>query len=276
VGISRYKLLIAPFVFMMGKTTYLFVFLIIGSVCFSQHTTINKKEETKSPAKHKIMLVPFEPRMYMSEIDMYINKETKQTAKQIKYAFRDGINEQLYKAFKSSHSVVDLLDDTVKTKKDLENIYQYLGYEFQKVPDQANYKPPVLEKDPKSIDKGQLNVETKGDARFMNARIRNATLIPYLYGKYKSDVFVFVNQLDIKGSVSNGPAELTAGGFRKIVVHYTVYTFDAKEINSGIAEIEFPTALNNPNKIISTYFSKIAQLISQRVNLALNPPAKPK
>lgn len=265
----------------MNKKNYRFIasviFLLTYALSFAQHTTISKKGEEKAPApgKHKVMIIPFEPRMYMSEVDYAINMETKMSGKQIKNTFRDGMNEQLYKAFKSQHMVVDMIDDTVKTKKDLENIYQYLNYAYMKVPDQSNYTPPKKEKEEKKIEKGQIVVGTDNEKRFMNAKITNATLVPYLYGKYKSDVFVFVNQLDIKASNSGGPADVAAAsGFRKIILHYTVYTYDAKEINSGVAEIEFPANINNPTKIINTYLSKIAQTIAQRVNLALVPKTK--
>jgi hypothetical protein len=259
----------------MYSRFFFLIFLLSGVSLFSQQTTINQNTKTSDRGKHKVMLVPFEPRMYMSEIDFYINQETKLNAKQIRATFRDGVNEQLYKALKSAYSVVDLLDDTVKTKKDLENIYQYLTYEYMKVPDQKNYSPPKKEKEEKKIQGGQIVVETNTDARFMNAKLKNATLVPYLYGKYKSDIFIFINQLDIKSTNSNNPAENgIVQGNRKIIFHYTVYTFDAKEINSGISEIEFPQSLNNPSKIINTYFPKAAQQIVQRVTLALNPAQK--
>ena len=96
------------------------------------------KPAVVSNSKHKIMLIPFENRMYLSEIDFMINKESKLNAKQIKATMRDGLNEQFYKRLKSRMSVVDLLDDTTKTKKDLENVYQYLGYQYLKVPNQDN------------------------------------------------------------------------------------------------------------------------------------------
>jgi hypothetical protein len=250
----------------------LFSILVLNA----QHTTINnnKGEKAPPPGKHKIMLIPFEPRLYMSEIDHALNKESKLTGKQIKAVFRDGINEQLYKSLKTQHMVIDLMDDTVKTKKDLGDIYQYLTLEYMKVPDQKNYKPPVKEKEDSKIKNGQIVDESNNDLRFMNAKIKNATLVPYLYGKYKSDIFVFINQLDIKASNSGGPADVntTTDGFRKLVVHYTVYTFDAKEINSGIAETQFPVALNDPKKIVSGYFSKLSQIITDRINLALAPP----
>jgi hypothetical protein len=146
-----------------------------------------------------------------------------------------------------------------------------------KVPDQNNYKPPVKQREEQVVKNGQIVDETNTDQRFMNLQIKNATLVPYLYGKYKSDIFVFINELDIKSSSSNSPADPTVtDGFRKIIVHYTVYTFDAKEINSGIAETQFPVSLNNPNKIVNTYFAKIAQTITERINLALAPPQKGK
>lgn len=219
-------------------------------------------------SKHKIMLIPFENRMYLSEIDMQINKESKLSAKQIKATMRDGLNEQFYKKLKPKMGVVDLMEDTAKTKKDLENIYQYLGYQYQKVPDQANYKAPGKEKDEKTLDKGQLVVESNSDARFMNAKLKNATLVPYLNGKYKTDLFLFINELDIR-SMNSIPGDFSSTATRKIVLHYTVYTVDAKEINSGIAEVALPVNVNNPAKIIGTYFSQLADQVTARIEKAL-------
>lgn len=246
------------------------VLALAGQLAHAQNTTINK-DQAKKEGAHKVMLIPFEPKLYNSEIDYQINKETKLSGKEIKYKFRDGINEQLYKAFsKNKYSVVDLMEDTVKYKKETSSIYSHLSYEYMKVPDQENYKAPKKDKEEKAIQKGQLNIETKTDARFMNAKINNAQLVPLLYAKYKTDVFVFINELDIKASMAT--TELSGAGneYRKIIVHYTVYTYDAKEINSGIAEQEFPMDLNNPTKIIDKYFSKVAETISLRVLKALS------
>jgi hypothetical protein len=218
------------------------------------------------------MLIPFEPKLYNSDIDYQINKETKLTGKEIKYKFRDGMNEQLYKAFKANkYAVVDLMEDTLKYKKETEAIYQLLSYEYMKVPDQEHYKAPVKEKSEKAVDKGQIVVEAKTDARFMNAKVASPKLFPMVYGKFKTDVFVFINELDIKAGMAT--TEFAGGGneYRRIIVHYTVFTNDGKEINSGIAEQEFPATLNNPTKIIEKYFSKVAETISSRVVKALAP-----
>jgi hypothetical protein len=260
---------------MLKLKIYLFiVFIALAFTLFGQNTTIKPKEKSdrETSLAHKVMLIPFEPRLYLSEIDHNINAESKLSAKEIKYKFRDGLSEQLYKAFKANKfNVVDLMDDTTKYKVDIDGIYQYLSFDYQKVPDQNNYQPPKKEKDQKKIEKGQLNVESNADARFMNAKVTNPKVVPLLFAKYKTDLFVFINQLEIKATQSVGPSQLGDGnGNRKIIVHYTVYTHNAKEINSGIAVEEFDATLNNPKKIIEKHFSKIAALIVQRTNKGLS------
>lgn len=216
------------------------------------------------------MIIPFEPKLYMSQIDHKINAETKLTQKEIKEAFRKDINTELAKSLKQKYEVLDLLKDTSKYKKDVLNIYKNITFSYEKVPDQTNYKTPVEEKNKKGsvIKNGQILIESNGDARFMNAKVTNAGLIPSLYAKYKTDLFLFINQLDI---ISNQVAagEIGAVSERIITLHYTVFTVDAKEINSGICSIKFPANVNTPQKIVSGYINKIAIEITRRIVLAL-------
>ncbi|MGZ3863565.1 MAG: hypothetical protein ACXVPN_09095 [Bacteroidia bacterium] len=220
--------------------------------------------------KQRVMIIPFEPKMYMSQIDHKINAETKFTQKQIKDNFRKGINEELARSLKKSFDVVDLMKDTVKYGKDIFSIYKGLTYSFDKVPDQNNYKAPVSEKDKKNnnIKNGQLIVETDPDARFMNAKIKNPALVPGLYAKYKTNIFLFINQLDVL-STTVGTNETGNVSERILTLHYTVYTINAKEINSGTCSLKFPGDANTPSKIISAYVSKIAGEITRRIELAL-------
>lgn len=246
--------------------------LFLTLACFyaqAQNTTIQKKNATEREVKttHKVMLIPFEPKLYLSEIDHAINAETGLSSKEIKRRFRDGLNEQLYKAFKTiPYNVVDLMCDSAKYSKDLNGIYQHLTYQYQKVPNQEKYEAPKTEKQEKKINKGQLTVETNSDQRFMNAKMTDAKVVPMLYGKYNTDIFVFINQLDIKASGTPNSYNINNGDSpRKIVVHYTVYSYDAKELNSGIVEEEFELDTNSPKKIIDKHFSKIGFTICERV-----------
>jgi hypothetical protein len=245
-----------------------------GGGLSAQDRTINRPsatpEKPMAASKQKVMLVPFEPRLYFGEIDHAIHSETNLTAKEIRERFRDGINEQLFKAFKSAgYFTVDLMDDTVKYRKDISGIYQHLRYDYLKVPDQERYKAPTREKEEPKIERGQLIVETNSDHRFMNARLINNQVLPELNAKYKTNVYVFVNQLDVKAGGSREPGQVNTSQGRRITVHYTVFTKDGKELNSGIAEEEFSIDLNNPKKIIDRHFSAIASTIVKRVGKGL-------
>jgi hypothetical protein len=66
---------------------FILCMLFYGLVSNSQTTTIVKTNTSRDVATtHKVMIIPFENRLYLSEIDRYINAETKLTAKQIKYS----------------------------------------------------------------------------------------------------------------------------------------------------------------------------------------------
>jgi hypothetical protein len=217
------------------------------------------------------MVIPFEPKLYMSEIDHKVNAETKFSQKEIKEAYRKGINAEMARALKQKYEVLDLLKDTAKYKKDVLNIYKSITFSFEKVPDQHNYKTPVEEKGKKNetIKNGQILVETNTDARFMNVKVTTPKLIPELYAKYKTDLFLFVNQLDILAGQATG-SDINMSTERTLTLHYTVFTVDAKEINSGLCSIKFPADVNTPSKIISGYVSKIATEITRRITLAIS------
>ncbi len=224
-----------------------------------------------SQVKHKIMIIPFEPKLYMSQIDHKINAETKLNQKEINETFRKSVNIELAKALKQKYETLDLLKDTAKYKKDIFNIYKNINFSYEKLPNQKNYKTPIEEKNKKNstIKNGQILVESNADARFMNAKVTSAALIPSLYVKYKTDLFLFINELDI---VSNQLAagDMTVTSERVVTLHYTVFTVDAKEINSGTCSIKFPAEVNTPSKITSTYIYKMGIEITRRIAFALN------
>lgn len=251
------------------KKFFVFSFyLLIYCTAIAQQQPTTRKNNNADSKKEgaKVMIIPFENKMYMSEIDYYINKETKMNTKQIRHEFRDGLNEQLYYAFKKRKFFpIDLMSDTIKYNKDLKFIYGNIAYDYVKIPDQNNYQPPVKEKKEKGIQQGQIVAETDDENRFMNTRVLSAALVPYLYQKYKAQYYVFINELDLKASAVNPTDYIPQNAKRKIVVHYTIFSVDAKEINSGIAEVNAEININHPSKIIKNYFSVLADTITSRM-----------
>ena len=78
----------------------------------------NKSGLSKIPerklTKHKVLVVPFEPRMYMSQIDHSINAETKLDQKKIKQSIRFGLDEEIHRSIKKKMEVISLLLSTKK------------------------------------------------------------------------------------------------------------------------------------------------------------------
>lgn len=252
--------------------------LIIGfglmlSSAFSQTTISNgskpnlSNEPVKKGTKHKVLIVPFEPRMYMSQIDHKINAETKWDQKKIKQAVRFGLDEELYKCIKKKQEVISFLDDTAKYKKDLFKTYSAIQFKYDKIPDQKKYVAPKAEKEKTFVQKGQLMADTENEGKFMNVKVNDNSLLNGFNAKYKTDVFLFINQVDI--TTSEIPGALTNAAQRTITVHYTIFTLAGKEINSGISSINFPSTVNHPDKIASSYFSKIAEEIAMRMEKSL-------
>ncbi len=221
--------------------------------------------------KNKVLIIPFENKMYMSEIDYYINKEINASQQQIRYELKDGLSEQLYHTLKKRKFFpTDLMSDTSKYIKELKYIYSNITYDYVKTPDQNNYKPPVKEKKQKGTQQGEIIAESDDESKFMNTRVLNPALIPYLYEKYKAQYYIFINELDIKASAVNPTDYIPENAKRKIIVHYTVFSVDAKEINSGIAETDADIKINMPGKIIKNYFSVIADTIANRMIRQIN------
>lgn len=259
----------------MSKLKYILIigFVLMLSSTFAQTTISNgskpnlSNEPVKKGTKHKVLIVPFEPRMYMSQIDHKINAETKWDQKKIKQAIRFGLDEELYKCIKKKQEVISFLDDTSKYKKDLFKTYSAIQYKYDKIPDQKKYVAPKTEKEKTFVQKGQLIADTDADGKFMNIKVTDNTLLGAFNAKYKTDVFLFINQVDI--TTSEVPGALTSATQRTVTVHYTILTAAGKEINSGVSSVNFPSTINHPDKIASSYFSKIAEEIVVRMEKSL-------
>ena len=265
----------------MRKKIVYFSFLFLVVTCHhviaqttfgdDQKSGLSKIPERKL-TKHKVLVIPFEPRMYMSQIDHRINAETKWDQKKIKQSIRFGLDEEIYRSVKKKMEVISFLDDTSKYKKDLYKTYSTVQFKFDKIPDQTKYEAPKSEKEKKQVKNGQLMADSDNGGRFMNARFKDNSLLKEFQTQYKTDVFLFINQIDLFSSET--PGSLNSHSYRTATIHYTILNADGKELNSGISSVEFPSSVNHPEKIASSYFSRVADEIANRMYNALYPAVK--
>jgi hypothetical protein len=249
------------------KLVILISFLFFVFFSYSQVGTRISKKTTINPVG-KIMLIPFEPKLYMSDIDRKINEETKWHFEQIRENFRHQLEIQLKLKLQSTAPVVSFYSDSIKTWKDLSYIYKSTSLSFDLISDPNGTKTKPAETS--GIKNGQVEVEINTDKKFMNLKIDDSKLLDYLNKKYKTDYFVFINQLDIKNEVDS--YDIATDTYqRDVTVHYSIYNKMGKNILAGISTSHFNSKENDPEKIILHNFSPIASDIAAKFTTIVKP-----
>ena len=236
----------------------------------AQEGTRNSKA-TSNPVG-KIMIVPFEPKLYMSEIDKKVNEQTKWNFNQIRENFRHQLDAQLQLKLKSYSSVVSFYSDSVKMATDLKYIYSATRLSFEPVDKPGSGGVTTKEQ---GIKDGQLAVEMSTENKFTNIILNDPQALTYLSTKYKAAYFIFINQLDIKNDVNT--YNITTDTYqRKVDVHYTILDKTGKLITAGIASSGFSSKENNPKKIVAQSFSPAATYIATKFISIVKPPVQKK
>lgn len=216
----------------------------------------------------KIMIVPFEPKLYMSEIDKKINEQTKWNFNQIRENFRHQLDIQLQQKFKSHSSVISFYSDSVKMAKDLNYVYGSLQIVFDPIDKPSTSASRTAAT--KGIKNGQVEVEMNDEKKFTNVIIDDAEVLPYLNKKYNTEYFVFINQLDIKKDPNS--YNITTDTYqRRVDIHYTILDKSGKLVIAGIASSSFSSKENNPKKIVALSFSPAATYIASKFIAAVRP-----
>lgn len=218
----------------------------------------------------KVMVIPFEPLMYMSEIDKKVNELTNWNFDQIREKFRRELDVQLSLKLKAKTQTISFYMDSVKMAKDLDYIYKSRTLSYDLVnPNQTT----ASSKTQKTITNGQLTVEMNNDNKFMNVKILNPLLLTQLNKKYGSIYFIFINELDIKNDMTSYDI-VTDTYQREVKVHYTIMDNTKKIISAGAAVSKFASTENNPKKIVEKSFVPIADYIVNQFVSIVKPPTK--
>ena len=251
----------------LKKYFFILVFIASSATSFAQEGTRTNETAGKT-LTGKICLVPFEPKLYMSEIDQKINQATKWDWETIREYFRHQLDAQLKLKLQSTFPVLTFYADSAKMAKDLDFTYNSTGLSYDLVSKPTDAKAPKTTKT--GISNGQITVEQNSDKKFMNTKLTNAEVIAYLNKKYLIDYFVFVNQLYIKNDL-NSYDIATDSYQREVTVHYSILDATGKTINAGVATSRFSSMENNPKKIVALCFSPIATYIAAKFTATVNP-----
>ncbi|MEO6882728.1 MAG: hypothetical protein ABI199_01750 [Bacteroidia bacterium] len=237
----------------------IFFFLIFSNLLLRSEKLFSQTTSSTT-VKEKMLIIPFEPKMYMSEIDLYISQETKMTYPQMWANFRNNLNTSLALQFKGNYAPISLLSDT----NELQYIYENITYEYDAVPDtSAKASSKKNQEDTHQMINGQVNTDVNAQQGFMNTKVTNQLLLPKLNKKYGADVFIFINELDIKHVLKSDADMSTSDNIyeREMTVQYSILDKAGKTITAGVSSIRFPVSVNNPKKIEALCYPKICVAI---------------
>ena len=226
------------------------------------------KEKSEKKGGHKVVIVPFEPKMYLSEIDKKIGESTKMNFTQVRALFRNGLDKKISEAISRHYSTFSLLADSARTAKEIIQLYSAISYSYMPIPGQTNKESAKK----RPVKNGRLETEESSVRKFMNAKLSNAQVLSSLGKKYNADVFLFINELDIKNDPDSYDAVKDIY-MREISVHYTIFDLNGMQLGANMATVRFPSNINDPSLIIATQFALIAKNINAELNKSLVVPA---
>ena len=243
-------------------------FILFSFYANAQDGTRSTTSKSTVP-EGEIMLIPFEPKMYMSEIDKKVNEQTKWPFEKIRENFRHQLDIQLKSKFQGTGTVVSFYSDSAKMWKDLEYIYKSTSVTY--VP----LSNPTSTQKKSGIKNGQVEVDVNEEKKFMNTKVNNNELLSYLNQKYKTRYFVFVNELDIKNDINSYDG--ASDSFqREIAVHYTILDNTGKLISAGISSAHISSGMTEPKKIVSLCFSNLTKELYTKFTEVVKPTSPKK
>lgn len=242
-----------------------------GNKTFSQDS-IPTPPKPDSVVIHKVLVIPFNPEMYMSDADKEIIAETKIRFAQLVDRFRAGLTITIRAAIPAVFESKILFADN-DTLHELDKIYASTEYKSELLPQPATKpanksffkdknKPKQQDDNAPKIVNGQLVVKENPQPKYINIVIKDKELLPYLTTRYGADLFIFINQFDIKNDLSDYTALGNDDYQREIRVHYTIFAQDGKQIYAGLEGNKFSSKINNAQAIINNYFTPIASSIT--------------
>lgn len=202
-----------------------------------------------------VLIVPFEPKLYNSDLDREIAMKTGEDFATIRDKFRQSLNDALYVTLDKNFSVISLLNgEDIEAKADLKYVHNSVAYQYRPVPvveepevEEGKMQQligkakkavkPKPEPEPQAgIYGGQVVAPWQQGEKYMHTSVINPNMIPFLAQKYNVDYIVFVNQLDMKTAMTGDYRLYQAGDYqRKVKVHFTILDRYGNEVAGGAA-----------------------------------------
>ncbi len=254
----------------------LFALMSIATVS-AQNNTTGSASQPVMTAKSSVLIVPFESKMYISDIDRTLAQNHQMNFQEIKAKFRAALDREIFIALKKYYNPQSFYSiPPEESRKELGYIYNSIGYKYEVVPEEVvvrkkNVGTKLIGKFKKKkkedehmeagIQGGQVVSQVDNREKYMKTTLVNEKLLPSLNSKFNASNYVFINQLDIKRGADMRYAASDEGYKREIKVHYTIFDNAGEEVSGGAIKSRFSSNQNDIDKIIRVQFPLIAERI---------------
>jgi hypothetical protein len=245
--------------------------------CFAQNTTTGNFEKPVASNKQSVLIIPFESKMYLSDIDRDLALKNEMNFRDIKAKFRAALDREIFIAVKKYYNPLSFYSiEPQEAIKELAYIYNSIGYKYEVVPQEEvvkkeNVGTKVMGKFKKKkkedeyieakIQNGEIVSQVDNREKYMKTTLPNEKLIPNLNKQYNATHYIFINELDIKKGANDVYQAAEEQYQREVKVHYTIFDTNGKEVSSGAIKSRFPAGQNDIDKIIKIQFPLIAERI---------------
>lgn len=263
------------------------LFTLLSILAISAQTTTTGDDVVTTPSestKNNVLIIPFESKMYLSDIDKDLALKNEMNFQDIKAKFRAALDREIFIALKQYYKPLSFYAiEPKEAMAELAYIYNSIGFKYAVMPEEVVVKKEnagakllgKFKKKPKKaayveagINDGQVVSQVDNREKYMKTTLANEKLLPNLNSKFKASHYIFINQLDIKRSADMRYVSTEEQHKREIKVHYTIFDNAGKEVSTGAIKSRFASNQNDIDKIIKIQFPLIAQQI---VNNLIGP-----
>jgi len=216
-----------------------------------------------------IVIAPFHPDRYMSEIDRNIAEGTQYTYNHTRGFFRKGLDNAILIGAKEYNEYVSMHADDPVINEDLDFMFKVISnpivpYVAPLVAKDQGFKKTLanywvklqtnVDKGPEPgtrIERGQIVSVEDTRELITKAKIYNQILIDSMAPKYDANYFLFVNELDLLNAPKNQQALESENYDRVMKVHFTVFDSKGTELFSLFKKRYFSSHKNDLPAIIT-------------------------
>jgi hypothetical protein len=248
------------------KRIFVLSICVLPFFCFAQtdNDEQNNSMSTSSASPRKILIIPYEPKMHISDADHDIAENSNRSPQQMRAMFRQGLAHQVNATIVKQFPTYSLLEDLrPEAQRELQRIYHAIDYSYDTVFSVQQMKRDAWGKKlSKKEQKQRMEKQTGSeDLKFMNVKMLDPQLLEELSTVYSADLFVFVTQVEIK----TNRKECAGSGVdlfdRDVKVHYAIYSKSGVEVFGGIATYNSTESTNDVTAIMQQNFPHISETI---------------